>query len=122
LTPARRRIPLYDATTPIVCTLSEGEVQERRALLDWLRTNLVRSERAEHGLLLHFPAGEGVDTRLHHFAAVEEQCCRFWGFDIEHDGSTTTLRWDAPPAADELVARLQAYLDGDPDADLSALL
>ena len=122
MTADRRRIPIYDATAPIVCTLSDGEVQERRDLLEWLRTNLVRSQRSEHGLLLHFPAGDGIDAQLRHFAQVEKDCCRFWGFDIERDGSTTTLRWDAPPAADELVERLEAYFAGAADVDLSGLL
>jgi hypothetical protein len=121
LTSERRRIPLYDATAPIVCTLAAGEVQERQALLEWLRTNVVRSERAEHGLLLHFPAGGDVEARLEHFARVEKQCCRFWGFDVEPGGPATTLIWDAPPAADELVERLEAYFAGD-DVDPSALL
>ena len=118
----RRLIPLYDATEPIVCTLTAGEVQERRNLLEWLRTNLARIDRTEHGMLLHFPADADVDARLQHFAEVEKQCCRFWGFEVETRSSETTLRWDAPPAAGELVERLMAYLRGDSDADLSGLL
>jgi hypothetical protein len=122
LTVDRRRIPIYDATAPIVCTLSAGEVQERRDLLEWLRTNLAGIDRTEHGMLLHFPAGEHIEGQLQHFATAEKRCCRFWGFAVEQRASTMSLRWDAPPAADELVDRLLAYFLGDPDADLSGLL
>jgi hypothetical protein len=122
LTGARRLIPIYDATAPIVCTLTAGKVQERLALLEWLRANLVRTDRTEHGMLLHFPAGDDVGAQLQHFARVEKQCCRFWGFEVERDAATTVLRWDAPPAADDLVERLLAYFRGDEGADLSGLL
>ena len=115
-------IPLYDATAPIVCTLTAGEVQERRELLGWLRANLSVVDRTEHGMLLHFPAGDDVDEQLRHFAQVEKQCCAFWGFAVQRDQGTTTLRWDAPPAAGDLVERLLAYLRGDPGADLTGLL
>jgi hypothetical protein len=97
-------------------------VQERRELLGWLRANLSVVDRTEHGMLLHFPAGDDVDEQLRHFAQVEKQCCAFWGFAVQRDPATTTLRWDAPPAAGDLVERLLAYLRGDPGADLNGLL
>ena len=118
----RKLIPLYDATAPIVCTLTAGEVQERRELLGWLRANVSAVGRTEHGMLLHFPAEEDVGEQLRHFARVEKQCCAFWGFAVQREGSQTTLRWDAPPAAGELVERLLAYLGGDEDADIADLL
>ena len=122
MTDERRLIPIYDATAPIVCTLSAGEVQERRQLLEWLRENLTGIDRTEHGMRLHFPAGQGNDDQVRHFAQVEKRCCRFWGFDVEPRPSGTTLRWDAPPAADDLVERLIAFFRGDPGADLRGLL
>jgi len=121
LTDRRRSIPIYDATAPIVCTLTTGEVQERRELLGWLRANVSQIDRTEHGMLLHFPGGDAIDERLRHFADVEKQCCRFWGFAVEPDPRGTTLRWDAPPAADELVEALLAWLQHESD-DLSGLL
>jgi hypothetical protein len=121
LSRARRRIPIYDATAPIVCTLTAGEVQERRLLLEWLREVLTGLDRTEHGMLLHFPAGGDVEDRLRHFARVEKQCCAFWGFAVEAEGDELSLRWDAPPAADDLVEHLLAYLRGDVD-DLTGLL
>jgi hypothetical protein len=124
LTDDRRLIPIYDATAPIVCTLTAGEVQERRDLLEWLRANLARITRTEHGMLLHFPAGAGadIDDRLQHFARVEKQCCQFWGFEVEHSGRATTLRWDAPPAAHALAEQLLAWFQGDDSIDSAGLL
>ena len=118
----RGRLPLYDATAPIVCTIGADEVQGRLGQLEHLRTTVRRLERTEHGLLLHFAADPDLEAELRRFAEVEKQCCAFWGFDVEptHDG--LTLRWDAPPAADDLVQRLVAFLRGDPDADLTGLL
>ena len=121
MTGRRGLIPIYDATAPIACTLTAGEVQERRLLLEWLRDHLQQVDRTEHGMLLHFPAGEAVAAQLRHFADVETQCCRFWGFDVESTATGLALRWDAPPTADDLVDRLLAWLRRQTD-DLSGLL
>jgi hypothetical protein len=121
LTEGRRRIPIYDATAPIVCTLTAGEVQERRQLLEWLRENLTGLDRTEHGMFLHFPTGDDVEDRLRHFAHVEKQCCAFWGFAVEAHGDEVGLRWDAPPTADDLLERLLAWFRGEAE-DLSGLL
>ena len=118
----RRLIPIYDATAPIVCTLTSGEVQERRALLERLRTVLEGIDRTEHGLLLQVPAEAGVDAELRHFVQVEKQCCQFWGFDVQQAPATVTLRWDAPPAAAGLVAQLLAWFQGDDSIDPIGLL
>jgi len=118
----RKRLPLYDTTAPIVCTIDGGEVQERIGQLERLRTNLQRLERTEHGLLLHFAADPVIEAELHRFAIAEKDCCGFWGFDIEAGPSEVTLRWDAPPTAGELVDRLVAYFDGTGSIDVGELL
>ena len=119
----RERLPIYDAAAPIVCTIGAGEVQERIELFERLRNEHVRLDRTEHGVLLHFPNRPGLDTELQHFAEVEKGCCGFWGFEIGRTGPELTLRWEAPPAAGDVVERLVAYLDGDePLTELSGLL
>ena len=118
----RRRLPIYDETAPIVCSLDEGQRGERLALIARLRDQLDGVDRTVHGLLLRFPSDRDLDADIQHFAQVEKACCGFWGFDVEHAGSLTILRWDAPPAAQPLVDRLLAYFRGEPDADLSGLL
>src|SRR5204863_9528355 len=108
---------------PIVCTLDASEVQERIELFERLRLEHVRLDRTEHGVLLHFPARPDVEADLRRFADEEKRCCTFWGFEIERVDADVTLRWDAPPAAADLVQRLVAYLDGDePLTEKSGLL
>jgi hypothetical protein len=109
----RELLPLYDATAPIVCTISADEVQERIDLFERMRKRLVRIDRTEHGLLLHFPARPEVEADLTHFADAEKRCCGFWGFGIERDHDELAFRWDAPPAAGDLVERLITYFQGD---------
>jgi hypothetical protein len=116
-----RRLPLYDATVPIACTIDGGEVRERIGQLEALRTNVQRLERTEHGLLLHFAADADLAAELHRFAVAEKRCCGFWGFDVVSTPSELTLRWDAPPAADAIVDQLAAYFGGDDRVDLGGL-
>ena len=117
-----RRFPIHDATAPIVCTLTAGEVEERRELLGWLRANLTQVDRTEHGMLLHFAPRPEVEHQLQLFATLEKQCCQFWGFDVHRSPGATTLLWDAPPAAQDLVERLLAWFQGDSSIDVVGLL
>lgn len=107
-----RRLPLYDEAAPIACTIRPEEVAERLAVIERMRADHERSERTAHGLLLHFPPREEVETYLGRFAVDEKRCCAFWGFAVEHEGGLA-LRWDGPPAATDLVDRLEAFFAGD---------
>ena len=90
----RERLPIYDATAPIVCTIDEGEVQERIELFERLRTEHVQLDRTPHGVLLHFPARADVEADLRRFAEAEKRCCTFWGFEIGRvDGEVTLLAY-----------------------------
>jgi hypothetical protein len=110
-------LPLYDADAPITCTIRPDETADRAALLERLRASLERLDRTEHGLLLHFPADPGIEADVRRFAADEKRCCQFWGFAVEADEVATTLRWDAPPDASELIARIASHLEGDEPLD-----
>lgn len=119
----KKRLPIYDATAPIACKIGEDEVQDRIELFERLRSQHVRLDRTDHGVLLHFPDRPDLDADLRHFAVVEKQCCEFWGFEVERAGDEVTLRWEAPPAAGDVVARLVSYLQGDePLTELTGLL
>lgn len=106
-------IPIYDPTAPITCTIGRDEIPERIELVERMRQSLKRLERTEHGLLLHFPNRIEVQADLARFAVDEKRCCQFWGFAVDTTDGELTLRWDAPPAANELIARIEAYFEGD---------
>jgi hypothetical protein len=116
-------IPIYDATAPVTCTIGSDEFPERIELVERMRQNLERLERTPHGLLLHFADRPDLHGDLSRFAVDEKRCCQFWGFAVDNTDGDLTLRWDAPPAADDLIARIGAYFDGDePLTSISALL
>ena len=118
-----KQIPLYDETVPISCTAGEAEIADRIELIERMHGWLTRIERGEHGLLLHFPNEPGVEAEIRRFTADEKACCSFWGFAVDVTDDEVLLRWDAPPALEEYVARLQAYFEGDePLSAVSGLL
>ena len=93
------RIPIYDATAPITCTIGTDEIPARIEIIERMRVNLTRLDRTEHGLLLHFPDRRDIDADLRRFAVEEKRCCAFWGFALDRFDHELTLRWDAPPDA-----------------------
>ena len=112
-----KRIPLYDATAPIVCTIDAAEIPMRRELIDRIRTSVLALARTPDGFVLQLPSEAEVDARA--FAIEEKRCCGFWGFDVTTNGDTVELRWDGPPEVAALVDQLAAYFRG--EADLGAI-
>jgi len=118
-----KRIPLYDATVPITCTIGDEEIPERVALVERMRSELDRIERTDDGLLLHFPARPDVEADLRRFAVDEKRCCRFWGFAVEESGGSLTLHWDGPPESAALLDALHRWFGGEGSlADIAGLL
>jgi hypothetical protein len=116
-------IPIYDGTAPITCTIDSDEIPERIELVERLRRNLERLERTPHGLRLHFPDRPEIQGDLSRFVVDEKGCCQFWGLAVDDADGDLTLRWDAPPAANELIAKIEAYFAGDePLTSISGLL
>ena len=107
-----KRIPIYDASVPIVCTIDGGAVEARLAQIEQMRSSLSRIERTENGLLLHFPASSGIEADVRQFAVDEKACCAFWGFEVTVDADDLRLRWDAPPSAAGLIEQIRAALEG----------
>jgi hypothetical protein len=106
-------LPIYDDTAPIVCTIGDEEIPDRLDLLERLRTSVTAVERTDHGLLLRLPARDDVEADVRRFAADEQRCCQFWGFDVTATDMDVTLRWDGLPATADLLDQLLGYFRGD---------
>ena len=122
-TPAAKLIPIYDDTAPIACTISNSEIPERVALVERMRSAMVGIERTPTGLLLRFHDEPDVRADLETFTVDEKRCCQFWGFAIADEPERLTLRWDGPPAVDDLLERLHRFFTtGEPVDILDGLL
>jgi hypothetical protein len=116
-----KRLPLYDETAVIACTIGDDEKPERIATLEQMRTDHTSLERTEHGLLLTFPIR--AEDLVRRFTFDEKRCCAFFGFEVSRSDDVVTLRWDAPPGASAIVDDLHAFFEGDaPASSLSGLL
>jgi hypothetical protein len=116
-------IPLYDETADIACTITDAEVPARIALIEQMRASHTRLDRTEHGMVLHFAPDPSTEADLRQFAVDEKRCCEFWGFAVARTGDDLRLQWDAPPDAQGLIDRLEAFFDGDePATALKGLL
>ena len=114
---ARRLLPLFDASAPIVCTIGDDERTERIALLERMRAAMTALERTDTGLLLSFPRTDPVEVDVRRFAVDEKRCCQFWGFAVVEGDDELVLRWDAPADATALLERLEAVLRSDAPID-----
>jgi hypothetical protein len=118
-----KRLPLYDDSVDIACTITSADVPARIELIERMRLALTDIERTQHGLLLSFPNVATTDADVRTFAVDEKRCCAFWGFAVESDGDVLKLVWDGPPDAAPLIDRLLAFFTGDePASELGSLL
>ena len=121
--PEPKLIPISDDTAPIACTISNAEIPERIELIERMRTAMTSIDRTATGLLLHFPGRPDVQDDLATFVVDEKRCCQFWGFDIIEEPEGVALRWDAPPAATELLGHLHTFFTTDaPTSIIEGLL
>ena len=88
----------------VVCTLSEGELRDRR---EELRSGVIASITAVRetadGFELAFPSGS-VDM-VRDFVASERQCCGFMTFTIDDRDGHTWLGLSGPEGTKEFVRR-----------------
>lgn len=69
---------------PIVCTLTDNELQARRKVyLDKLAALLIDSTELENGLVFRFPLETSVLRDLTEIIDLERQCCPFLDFKLE---------------------------------------
>jgi hypothetical protein len=116
-------IPLYDETAPIACTITNAEIPERVAVVERMRDAMISLDRTATGLRLHFADSPDVRADLATFVVDEKRCCQFWGFAVTDERDGVALRWDGPPAVDDLLDQLQRFFTTDePVSILEGLL
>ena len=90
---------------PIVCSLSESELRQRRAeILDKIRADATEVISLANGYAFRFePNGETL-LRLARLVDLERQCCQFLSFRIVVEPrSPITLELTGPPESLPLI-------------------
>ena len=68
---------------PILCTLSQTELQQRRReLLDRIKGSAIRATELNDGFAYEFPSDPELLAMLGRLIALEHECCRFLTFKI----------------------------------------
>jgi hypothetical protein len=92
---------------PILCTLTQAEMQERRrAILDKVRRAALEALPLPLGYGYSFKPTSEVLAQLTSLVDLERQCCRFLTFKIivEPGGAPLRLEVTGPPEAKAVIA------------------
>src|SRR5579872_80528 len=92
---------------PIVCTLTEAEMRERRqSILDAVRSAAISVTELPSGYAYHFAPTSEVLTQLARLVDLERQCCKFLTFKIivESGGQPICLEITGTPEAKAVIA------------------
>jgi hypothetical protein len=91
---------------PIACSLTNTELQERRAtVLQQVRSAVVEVRELENGYAYSFPAAGDWLGKLAGLIDLERQCCPFLRFrlTIEADGGPLCLEMTGPAGTKEFL-------------------
>jgi hypothetical protein len=94
-------------TLPIVCNLTNAELQERRRdVLEKVRNAVIETRELEDGYLYQLPASEEWLVELAHLVNLERQCCPFLRLSItvEPDNGPLWLELTGPPGTKDFLA------------------
>jgi hypothetical protein len=92
---------------PIVCTLNEAELRDRReAILDVFRSLKVTATELPDGYSFTFPASSESLQRIAELVDLERQCCAFLTFKIIVEAGNAAMRLEVtgPAAAKNVIA------------------
>ena len=91
---------------PIVCTLTESELRERRrTILDSIRSNAVEVLAISDGYSYRFNPSPDILPRLSDLVQLESQCCQFLTFKIVvAPQQPITLEISGPQEAKTIIA------------------
>jgi hypothetical protein len=92
---------------PLACSLTNAELQERRAtVLQQVRSAVVEVRELENGYAYSFPATGDWLGKLAGLIDLERQCCPFLRFrlTVEADGGPLWLEMTGPVGTKEFLA------------------
>ena len=92
---------------PIICALSEEQLQQRRReLLDRVKTSAISARELPDGYAYEFPPDPDTVAMLARLIALEQDCCRFLTFKISlvAEQDAAILEVTGPPKAKSLIA------------------
>jgi len=94
---------------PIICTLTEDQLRERRlTFLNSIREAVLEIISIPDGFSYRFAANPEVVAQLSDLVELERQCCRFLTFRIVTEPEEQSVRLDitGPPEAKIVIADL----------------
>ena len=92
---------------PIICTLTEAELQERRrTILAGVRSAVLKIVPLNDGYVFEFASSPQMLERLGYLVGLESQCCRFLNFKIVVDAGSERARLEVTgaPEAKTMIA------------------
>lgn len=92
---------------PIVCTLTEAELRERRrSVLDSIRQSAIDITAIADGYSYRFTRTSEVLSQLSNLVDLERQCCQFLTFKIIVEAGSKAIALDVtgPPEAQSIIA------------------
>ena len=85
---------------PILCTLTESGVAERRQIvLEPLKRDLTSVHRIPSGFAYDFSSSPKMSEEVHRAVELERECCRFLTFKIEETDERIRLEVTGPDEA-----------------------
>jgi hypothetical protein len=94
---------------PIICTLTDEQLRERRAgSLDRLAATVVERRELENGIALRFEPSAETLTLIAEVIDAERQCCAFLGFTLTVDSANgpVWLELTGPPGTRDVVREI----------------
>jgi hypothetical protein len=92
---------------PIICTLTEEELKERRrTILDAVGQSALKVTSLPDGYVYSFEASSEILHQLTRLIDLERQCCPFLTFKVIVQGNGQPIRLEVtgPPAAKPIIA------------------
>jgi hypothetical protein len=73
---------------PLACSLNEGDLDERKALIAELTRGIAERRDTAHGIAYRFEPAPGLVDRLGRVVDLERDCCQFMTFAITSTNPT----------------------------------